>query len=821
MAGELEVIGFPWGRNRSFASSVYAARFRIQKIIRNDALPDAAGFDEVSVPGFYALPSYSPFILYHVVLALEAQNDEAVVKRGVRLFVVKRIIQCRSRPITVATLREFLVSLYDNTYRPDEASLIHVEDWDARKTPTASGTSWFQQVVRPLIRDWPEHGLKPDNRDQLLSELKQRCAALEVDVITVNVLNERKRKRGDVNMLRASSVYAVLASRVKPCARGDVFEELLKYFHEAVLLSLDDNQQRVLLEYVYDRPTSLLFWPSFIDLIRKEAPFKSDSNGGRDVAMALLALQGRSVNVGDFQARLTNTTSLSFDPAMPAWSWPMFQQAATRQDSTVTADAVAKLAFRIYLNIERHLYYTNISSAVPRNPGARANYLQQLLECQSTDHNQAMQLLLQHNAVKLNDDGTLVQPKPVFDQELEFVKLINKVSSRTIFVDAEPCCSLLFLRQWADKKVLPPLLQDDGATEICHTYACNQAFATFASPMLTSVVYDIFSPPTTESVLAEMATVSHLCILMAHKIPLATLVKLIKMYKKRQTQRRRPLRITFVGDGGDYVNANFPGQAFIRFADCVRLINTVQSDVPVFYVTWAATQEVARTYRGAIGDSVTAFVNVTLQRQSSLESTHMSLTVLFDQIKALEMAQRKSNNRSTYAVLCSNYIAKNTLLQRMAGANVRFHADTFMLKQMVFVESTNSRGLLEDARVIDGNDYVMYQPITATTELNLRRGVYDLTIDGNHYRTDTTRLSHSTIDTVSNYVGTPVQTLILVVTEHTTMADVKVASRYALSKFVLYYSYETTFATIKRNTFTAYNDLANKLAATVRATLEP
>lgn len=816
MTRDLEVEGFAWGRNRSFGAGVYAARFRIDHIIRNTALPNVEGFDEVSIPGMFALPTYSPFIHYHLILALEPINSSSsssttttnAAKRGARLFVVKRIISCKTRAITKKTLREFLVSLYDNTHRDDAETLTRIDDYDAQETPTAGGSRWFREIVAPLISHWPEDGLNQDNRDEALQMLRHRCSALLLQT-TINATTTnagQKRKRVDLDTSRAASVYAIIHSKVQPCARGDIFEVLLQFFHEALLLGLREEQRRLLLGYVYDTPVTFLFWPLLVSKLMTDPEFQVDST-------TRITLLGHQSNFADYHDRLLNGVGLSFDPEMPAWSWLLYEQAVhIRETANNTTNAtVVRMAFTTYLNLERHFYYTWTSSAIPY-PATQSTYLQKMLLSSANDSgapvDEHIRFLLDTGAVMYGAKPNLLQLTTVHSLEMRFVQQLHNNNTHVTFVDADMCCSLLFLREWKERRVLPSRVQfqDDDTVRV---FTCNQAYASYAASVLGRPVLDIFNnttATTTTTAATDDTNVRVICVWMAHKIPLPVITRMLARYTSKNnigadgssSSSSTPLVVYLIGDGTDFVNANFAGQPFIRFRECISLPS---------YVMWTISNELIRNNRGPVGDSAAAYMNMRLERQSSFDSKHGALTTLFADIKSLDTKQRKHDANETYVVLCSNQAAKKSLHQRLAGLSARFCPLTFQLKQMVYVEQSNSRALLESARSTGVNA----DDVASMAEIDLRRAVYELTVDGRRYNSNETRMTHSTFETVAHYVGTPVQTVIFVVTEHTTAADVRIAAKYARTRLRFHYSFDTTFATLQRREFPSYNDFANKL----------
>lgn len=830
MSRELEVHGFAWGRNRSFGSAQLAARFRIDHIIRNDALPSltARTLTEVSIDGANALPSYSPFIMYHVILDLQRPDDANVTNTGVRLFVVKRIKRCWTRMVSQKTLCEFLTSVYDNAVGDGAATMHYVDDYGSAQTKSSDTSKrWFREYVKPLLDEcWPDDGLLKDNREHTLQHLRTLCTRLlDEHCMQQHLPVGNKRKRtSDAKGLRAAAVYGIVDKVVKACARGDTFEALLCMFPESMLLQLNDNQQRELLDLAYRNPNAMLFWPRAVDLLLDTPAF---SNG--DQQRLRLTLLGRRVHYDDCGTRLIHTNAMTFDGSMPGWCWMTYLQVkkSLAEADTERSALVSHETFQVYVNLVRYFHYNYNNSAFPEN-GRRSKYLEQII----LNNSAHVRALVEYGALKTCvGNPSMVQLTCTYDHEMTFAQTLNRTADRLVFVDAEPCCSEMFLRQWHAGTVWTPTATQPEPlnSSSVRIYACNRQYATVGSAILGCRVFDIFADityadhgmliphnstdtlesndasniPTTAQ--ANLRSIRTIYIWMAHKIPLTVLSYLLYRFQRRSATRL-PLTVVFLGDGSDYVNANYVTDAFLRMSELGNAVVT-QSNSKITYVSWRATP-------GRGSQTAQAYINARDERQHALEKKHGSLTTLFNYVRELETAQRRSQYVQTYAILCSNQVAKNDIHQRMAGAANRFHHDMFRVKQPVFVDAFNARGVIESVAHIRGRLPVVLDGV-AGAELDCRHGVYELVVDGRTVRTDSVRINHTTVETVAHYVGVPVHTLIMFVTQKTTMRDICVAARYARERFVLYYSFETSYDTIVRYNFPTDTDVEHKIVQTL------
>ena len=312
--------------------------------------------------------------------------------------------------------------------------------------------------------------------------------------------------------------------------------------------------------------------------------------------------------------------------------------------------------------------------------------------------------------------------------------------------------------------------------------------------------------------------------------------------------------ICFCGDGSDFTNRNYAHQTFIIFDRLYNYFSESLKNQPlntrkhrhIFCERWTYDIMMYGVSEDSFLAKTVSNYKIMKTRQESMmnkinlvqkkkviaifkelekeykndvatnNNTNKKNTKSHIQVNALG----KNNNQSrqqqtkTFVILCSNVIAKNELMKMYFEDKKRFKLSDFFTKNWVYIRSENTRGQIQDAWALEDDE--TQTQVGATQTMDFRRTQHIIQVNDHNYASEKTDVQHSTFETVTNYVGPPVHTVVFIVTDQTSEKDLVIASKYATGLFEVYYSYGNSYKGIISKSFSQpkiplFSNLPNKI----------
>lgn len=568
----------------------------------------------------------------------------------------------------------------------------------------------------------------------------------------------------------------------------------------------------------------------------------------------------RRKDYANFKDRLLSMTRLYYDPTMPMWSIAKYQMFMDARKSTTTTATITTTtapisqqtlfsALEIFLNVDQHYYYSG-NTAIPYfvTPDLfRGNAF--YCDVLSSRNRPGLEFLLREKifvlckntmtaVVGATAPPRMMQPLNFYAEEEKLVQLLARVQhplEPLLLIDSNFWGSFFLKRLTRVIKDLSDAFQSgarasfkpDGSPEpvSIRIYSCNEQVARYQSVTLNLKVSSIFDdsifvtrPPPVSQTTTPYST-THLIILSAHKIPMNRISQLIE--KLSQENDGRQFTIVLCTDSEDFTNRNYKNHTFISFHGLDKLPSATGISggaSPRFkYDQWKI-----ESLRHELSDqskstrkSVDSYLCVKQSKQAKLNEISLkNFKEIIKCYKDLEKEYIRDPLNDTYVILCSNEPTKKRLLTLMFEDKKKTYAQfSFLCKNYVFIEQSNTRGKIQQAFLIE--DDKSNSEVATTQVMDIRRNEHLIKVADRFYSTEKTSVEHSSFELVSNYSGPPVKTVVFVVSERTSRHDLLVAAKYATDSLKIYYSYNTSFATLVDSTMQYHHqhtsDFSSKL----------
>lgn len=702
--------------------------------------PGKSALEMITI-SLFSLPTACPWIEYDIVVRK---------KQGGSLYDVMRVRNCKQKPVTKASLLDYLIDQRRNM-------ISSASKGGTRELGIDQEISDYKKFVKKCIKKLPDTINSIKDIDDMLRSLHS-SADTPKPIIS-----------------KAENIAAVFKRWLKPCFKGPIFLTLLRYFDASLLLKLDKNKKRALYAILMKNPLIFCFWDYLLYVLSeikfdKGLLFDLKSDGLSSDSSYCHIRYNNMINLDD-------TVPLSYSNRFPMWDIKRLKQAYEdlKINMPVSIDIIRN-ALVIYLEMEKNFY----------NFGNTCFVLGEIME--SFDQ-QSVKFLIDNNIVNwaLRDysQHSIVIKPTIHIIETRIAYMIENKIHR---MDVYDCgyyndTYASYVMSWLLDKS-----QHDGiSAKDMLLFSANESSATFMSNrghMFINVKYS--RTAIKERTERYQGRTLHIVIDRLHKLPMEQFYLLLESISNISKDKTKGGAILYLfGDTEDYpVHSRRGG-------------GNLMSDIwNTICTTGHINREVKNLHsnKDPMYRKVEQIKDFCMKKSNKLDIVQTTNWKAFvEKLKKLDRSFKddKTKSKSDFIIFCSNDEDRDVIMdivfKKRTNPNGSYKKKEFFVSQKVHITDIDVVGTIEKMWTVQPYIRRGKTEVSGKSPVNITYGDHIFQINGLEYNTqDYSNIVHADVQVVSKFAGPPASEGVFLIGEKTNMRHMICAAKYCSNNMEIY-----------------------------------